>query len=153
MKTLSLFGAILLLVTAFVVAQEESNKVDTEIEKLLDTDRAWSEAAGGDNIDSILTFWSDDAVLFNVFKSGKNIVGKKAIEAMVRKRRSVPGSHISWTPTEGYVSGDGDVGATRGVGTVINTKPDGTADTLKSTYFNVWKKVDGQWKCAFETHE
>lgn len=152
MKTVLFIVTALILIAAAIVTGDEPNKLDAEIGKLLATDRAWAEAAAGDDVDKICTFWSDDAVLYNVFGSGKNVVGKEAIRAMVVKRRSVPGNSISWAPASGYVNESGDVGATRGTGTVIRPQPDGTIDTLVGGYFNVWKKVDGEWKCAFETH-
>ena len=127
--------------------------IDSQIQQLLGTDRAWAEAARGDDIGRICSFWSDDAVLYNVMGSGMQVEGLDSIRVFVTKMRSIPGRSISWTPTDGFVSASGDVGATRGTSEVTAPGEDGKPVTRRGTYFNVWKKnAKGEWKCAFETH-
>jgi len=130
-----------------------SATLDAEIQRLLETDRAWAEAARGDDIDRICSFWSDDAVLFNMLGTGMRIEGIEDIRGLVTRSRSTPGRSLSWTPREAFVSLAGDVGATRGTHEHTAPGPDGTPVTKHGTYFNVWKKnANGEWKCAFETH-
>lgn len=128
--------------------------LENEIEALLATDRAWAQAAAGDDIDQICEFWSDDSVLYDVFGSGQNVVGLEAIRAFVTKARSQPGRSLRWTPTEAFVSATGDVGCTRGTHELTYPGDDGQPVTIRGTYTNIWKKsADGRWQCAFETHE
>jgi len=127
--------------------------VETNIEKLLATDRAWSDAARGNDIDRICSFWSHDAVLFDVFGSGKNIAGIDNIRELVTRRRATVGRSLFWTPVDGFVSGDGDIGATRGTFEVTAPDEKGELVTTHGTYFNVWRKTESEeWKCVFETH-
>lgn len=127
--------------------------IDSQIQQLLETDRDWAEAARGEDIDRICSYWSDDAVLHNVLGSGNRVEGIENIRDLVTKSRSIPGRSMTWTPMEAFVSASGDVGATRGTYTHTAPGSNGEPLTRHGTYFNVWtKNADGEWKCAFETH-
>lgn len=127
--------------------------LETAIEQLLATDREWAEAARGNDIDRICEFWADDAVLYNLFGSGRRVVGKAAIKEMVTTSRSQPGRSLSWTPVEAFISSTGDIGSTRGTYEVTRPDEDGSIISATGEYFNTWRRSgDGSWKCVFETH-
>lgn len=127
--------------------------IDSEVNELLAVDREWAETAQGGDIDRICDFWTEDAVLYNLFGSGRRVAGKDIIREFVIKSRSQPGRSLKWTPIEAFVTMFGDVGCTKGTYEVVLPGEDGRPVTRNGEYFNVWKKSgSGQWKCAIETH-
>ena len=119
---------------------------DTQV--LLDTDRAWARvASSGQNADSILAYWTDDAV---VAMPGAPIVeGKNALRQMITSSMATPGFHISWIPEKAVVSSAGDMGYTTGTNEM--TMPDSAGRLMKMTgrYITVWRKEpDGKWRCV-----
>jgi len=127
--------------------------LEKAIKQLLATDREWAKIAEGDDIDRICEFWTDDAVLYNLFGSGGRVVGKSAIKEMVTTSRAQPGRSLSWTPVEAFVSAKGDIGSTRGTYEVNRPDEGGNIITITGKYFNTWRRSeDGSWKCTFETH-
>lgn len=126
--------------------------VDTarEAQQLLEVDRAWAEVAGaGTNLDSIVSFWTDDARVITADQP--TYQGKAAIREMITGFMAVPGSHVTWTPEGAVVSSSGDLGYT--FGTNAFTVPDsaGTPTTTRGRYVTVWRReADGRWRCVMD---
>jgi ketosteroid isomerase-like protein len=126
--------------------------VDTaaEAEQLLATDRAWAEvAAAGTDVDSIVSFWTDDARV--VSADQPTIQGTAALREMVQAFATIPGAGVTWTPETAVVAASGDLGYT--YGTNAFTVPDsaGTATTMRGRYITVWRKnADGRWRCVMD---
>jgi len=136
-------------VAVLVVGIACSPRVDTsrEAEDLLATDAAWAQvAAAGQNADSILAYWTEEA---RVVMPGQPILrGKAAIRQMVTSSLATPGFHVTWTPETAVVSRSGDLGYT--VGRNEFTVPDSTGRVSKipGRYLTVWRKeADGRWRC------
>jgi ketosteroid isomerase-like protein len=141
-----------LVSVVFLGAACRAATVDTaaEAEQLLATDRAWAEvAAAGTDVDSIVSFWADDARV--VTADEPTYQGKAAIRAMVEAFTTTPGAGVTWTPEEAVVSASGDLGYT--YGTNAFTVPDsaGTATTMRGRYITVWRKgPDRRWRCVLD---
>jgi ketosteroid isomerase-like protein len=118
-------------------------------ESLLQTDRAWSAAAvEGKDVERILAFWADDAVVNP--PDGPAVRGKAAIRAYVSAGLAVPGFQISWEPQEAAVSGDGTLGYTTGTNRVVVPGPDGKLMTVRGRYATVWRRTGNEWKCVVD---
>jgi ketosteroid isomerase-like protein len=137
---------------ALVLATACRPTVDTaqEVQALLALDRAWAEVANaGTDVDSILSFWTDDARV--VMADQPTYAGKAAIREMVSGFVATPGAQVTWTPDSAVVSASGDLGYT--FGTNAFTIPDsaGTAIVTRGRYLTVWRKgADGRWRCVMD---
>src|SRR6476661_157263 len=76
--------------------------------ELMQTSRNWSRATSDGNLDAILSFWDDDAIV--MIPGLPSFRGKKAIRNYVEQSLKTPGFHISWEPLEAHVSESGDLG-------------------------------------------
>ena len=82
--------------------------LDHERKHLLQRDAEWAAlAAKGQEIDHMLAFWTDDAI---VYPPGMPAVrGKTALRAYVEGALTIPGFHITWTTSEASLSPDGQL--------------------------------------------
>lgn len=113
---------------------------------LLQVDRAWAATSLSGKVDSIVSYWAEDA---RVVGPGQPVLqGRAAIRSMVASSLAIPGFHIAWTPEAAVVSVSGDLGYTSGVNEI--TAPDNAGHLTKTVgrYITVWRKgIDGQWRC------
>ena len=79
-----------------------------EQEVLMQASRDWSRAASTGNVDAIVSYWADDAVV--MMPDLPTYRGKKPIRKYVEASLKVPGFRISWEPLEAHVSASGDMG-------------------------------------------
>jgi len=131
-----------------VVGCQTTSTVDVAKEKetLLATDREWSQlASAGQNPDSIISYWTEDAA---VAGPGMFAQGKPAIKQMVASSFATPGFHISWTPEKAVIAQSGELGYTSGTGAFTMPGPKGTVTNVPVKYLTVWRKEDGRWKCS-----
>jgi ketosteroid isomerase-like protein len=144
-QQLSLFALVLVLAAAC------SLPVDTESEKalLLQLDRDWSRAASGDDMNALLAFWAEDAVIYPA--GAPAVVGKEAIREFLMKNRDIPGFSLSWEPEKAVVSASGDLGYTLGAMQIGVSSPEGNRSTRHGKYTVVWEKqVDGRWQSVVD---
>lgn len=124
-----------------------TQKIDTkaEGEKLMQLSRDWSAAAATNDIEKILSYWSDDAVVISAGEPVRQ--GKEAIRKMVEGSMKNPSFKISWEPQRAEISASGDMGYL-----IETTKISMNDSTRKPMIMNftgltVWKKQpDGTWK-------
>ena len=137
-------AAALLLV---VGCQTSTVDVAKEKETLLATDREWSAlASAGQNPDSILSYWTEDAT---VAGPGMFVQGKPAIKQMVTSSLAMPGFHITWTPEKAVIASSGELAYTSGSGAFTMPGPKGAVTNIPVKYLTVWRKeADGRWKCS-----
>ena len=103
MRTLIACLAVVTLNACAASSKAEDTKAEET--KLMQLSRDWSTAAGKGDVDAILAYWADDAV---VMPPGEAPVrGKAAIRALVEG--SGPGFSIKWEPLEAHVSAAGDM--------------------------------------------
>lgn len=128
---------------------EKAPAKGADVEALMDTSRAWSNAVATGNVDKIVSYWTDDAV---VMMPGEPLRrGKAQIRAYVAASLKTPGFSISWEPLEGVISPSGDIGYL--IERDHLTFPDGHGGIAKwnGRGVTVWKKQpDGSWKDAID---
>lgn len=116
-----------------------------EEQELMETSRAWSRAAQKGDVDAMLAYWSDDAV---VIQPGQPVTrGRAPLRAMIERMNGLPGFSISWEPLEARVSDGGDMGYLIERTRVTMNGPDGKPVTQQYRAVTVWRKqADGSWK-------
>ncbi len=139
-----------MLVTVTLVCCTQK-KVDTkaEAEKLMALSREWSKEAAGRDVDKIVNYWSDDAVLFTNGRPAIN--GKTELRQMVKESMDIPGFKISWEPLKAEVSESGDMAYL--IEKNEMTMPDSTGKpfVMKGNVVTVWKKnAAGEWKAVVD---
>jgi uncharacterized protein (TIGR02246 family) len=121
-----------------------------EADKLLKRDAEWAEAAtAGKDIEKILSYWADDAV---VIPPGQPIAdGKEAIRAFVSGSLQIPGFRIHWVSDKVTFSPDGNLAYMRSTSEMTVPGPTGALMTLNGRAVTVWRREpDGQWRCVVD---
>jgi len=85
----------------------------SEQARLLRRDAEWADLASvGKDVDKIVSYWSDDAVL--IFPGQPVLEGKPAIRAYVEASLKTPGFKIHWVSEKPAFSPDGKLAYMRG---------------------------------------
>ena len=126
--------------------------MDLEEEKvrLLRRDAEWASIASeGRDVEGMLAFWTDDAV---VLPPGlPAVVGKAALREYVRASLQIPGFRITWTSTDVQFSPDGNLGYMFSRNAVTTSGPDGKPTTTAGRAVTIWRRdYDGVWRCAVD---
>jgi len=117
--------------------------------QILQLDAEWSRAAQVRDIDRVISFWADDAIVLP--PGSPPVVGKSAIRAFVVNSFRTPGFGISWKTTQVSVSHGGDLAYGTGTNRVTFTGPDGRQVTVDGKAVTVWRRgKDGVWKCVVD---
>jgi ketosteroid isomerase-like protein len=142
--------AVLLLALCAAGCAPSSFDPAAESSKLAQRDADWSSASfEGQNIDRIVSFWSDDA---QVLQPGlPPIVGKTAIRSFVTASLKIPGFKIHWVSEKPVFSPDGKMAYMLGA---VETTAPGANGTLESTHgrgLTIWRRdSDGVWRCVVD---
>jgi ketosteroid isomerase-like protein len=118
--------------------------------RLLERDAQWSKAASeGQDIDHILSFWTNDAI---VMPPGfPSIVGKDALRHYVENSLQIPGFQISWKSSDVEFSLDGNLAYMFSQNEVSMNGKDGNSFTMTGRAVTVWRREsDGEWRCAVD---
>jgi ketosteroid isomerase-like protein len=118
--------------------------------RLLRRDAEWLAAASeGRDVERILAFWTDDAV---VLPPGlPAVAGKAALREYVEGSMRIPGFKISWTSTDVAFSPDGNLAYMFSQNAVTMNAPDGTPHTTEGRAVTIWRQEpDGEWRCAVD---
>ena len=118
--------------------------------RLLERDAEWAAAASeGRDVERILSYWTDDAV---VFPPGlPAVVGKAALRQYVEGSMQIPGFKISWSSNEVSFSPDGNLAYMFSQNAVTMNGADGIPVTSKGRAVTVWRRdSDGEWRCAVD---
>src|SRR5947199_9948016 len=122
----------------------------TEQAKLLRRDAEWAElASAGKDVEKIVSYWSDDAVL--IFPGQPVLEGKAAIRAYVTASLNTPGFKIHWVSQKPVFSPDGKFAYMRGTDELTLPGPNGTPMTLHLRGISLWRfDHDGQLLCIID---
>src|SRR5213595_3443240 len=122
----------------------------TEQAKLLRRDAEWADlASAGKDVEKIVSYWSDDAVL--IFPGQPVLEGKAAIGAYVAESLKTPGFKIHWVSEKPVFSPDGKLAYLRGKDELTVPGPNGAPATLHLRGISIWRlDADGQWLCAVD---
>src|SRR6266566_6998047 len=118
--------------------------------KLLQRDAEWADlASAGKDIDKIVSYWSDDAVL--IFPGQPVFEGKAAIRAYVAESLNTPGFKIHWASEKPVFSPDGKLAYMRGKDELTVPGPNGAPVTLHLRGISIWHlDADEQWRCVVD---
>src|SRR5262245_43561042 len=118
--------------------------------RLLERDAEWARlAAEGRDLEAILSYWTDDAVIFA--PGLPPVVGKDALREYVTGSLDIPGFKITWASTEVQVSQDGSLAYMVGRNAVTMNGPDGAPFTLEGRAVTIWRRdSDGEWRCCLD---
>jgi len=135
-----------------VAAEKEKPAVNRTAEEneLRAADVAWSEAAGKKDVDAVAGFMTDDGATLppnEPAAKGRNAVKKGWANLLGLKDVSV-----KWEPTQVQVANSGEIGYTNGTYDLSFTDPKGAKVNDKGKYVEIWKKVDGKWKCYLDMY-
>src|SRR5687767_11019103 len=147
-----MIGLELLSVAALLTgASPAAAKVDVAAERaaLFKADKAWSEAAVSKDVERILSFWTDDAIVYPPGQPA--VVGKDALRLYVTQGFALPGFSIRWETSAFEVSASGDMAYGLGSNVVTINDPQGKLLTERGRGVTVWRKgKDGSWKCVVD---
>lgn len=118
--------------------------------QLLERDAEWAAAASeGRDIERILSYWTDDAV---VLPPGlPAIAGKAALRHYVEASMQIPGFRIGWSSSEVAFSPDRNLAYMFSQNAVTMNGPDGAPVTTKGRAVTIWRREsDAQWRCAVD---
>jgi ketosteroid isomerase-like protein len=124
--------------------------IAAEKEHLLQRDSEWARAAcEGSDVDHILSYWTDDAV---VLPPGlPSVVGKAALRQYVEGSMRIPGFRITWESKDVTISPDGQLAYMFSRNEVTVNAPDGTPITTEGRAVTIWRREsDGEWRCAVD---
>jgi ketosteroid isomerase-like protein len=147
MSRLTLPVAALLLLPSCASSGFDST---AESAKLLQRDAEWAEvASAGKDIDRIVSYWSDDAV---VIPQGQPVVeGKSAIRSFVTTSLQIPGFKIHWRSEGVTFSPDGKLAYLRATNEITVPGPNGAPVTSPGRGITIWRlEGDGQWRCVVD---
>lgn len=117
---------------------------------LLRRDGEWAAAASeGRDIERILSYWTDDAV---VLPPGlPAVVGKAALREYVQSSLRIPGFRLTWTSSDVTFSPDGKLAYMFGRNAVKMNAPDGTPITTEGRGITIWRREpDNKWRCVVD---
>ena len=142
----------LLVVILFFVGCLNAVAFDPAAEeaKLLRRDAEWADlATAGKDIDKIVSYWSDDAV---IIMPGQPVVeGKAAIRAYVAASFKDPNFKIHWKSSKVTFSADGKMAYMPGTDEMTVSGPTGAPMTLHLRGIAIWRlDADGQWRCVVD---
>jgi uncharacterized protein (TIGR02246 family) len=120
--------------------------VPSQIRRL---DAEWARAAQARDIDRVLSFWANDAIVFP--PGSPPVVGKAAIREFVMRSFQTPGFSISWKMGNVAVSRSGDLAYATGTNRLTFNGSDGKQVTVDGKAVTVWRKEkEGDWKCVID---
>ena len=144
-------GAATFALTLFATSCTQQPSADTRAANeaaIRDADIAWSKAADAKQVDTVLSYYADDASSF--VDKGPIATGKQAIGDSWRDLFSM-GYAISWQPTKVEVAQSGDLGYSQGTYEQKLSDSQGNPEVSKGKYVVVWKKdPGGNWKAVAE---
>jgi len=142
---------LLLPLAALVAAgacAHPSFDVAAEQQTLLRRDVEWADiASAGKDLEKILSYWTDDAVLI---EPGEPVhEGKAAIRAYVAASLQTPGFKIHWVSETPVMSADGTMAYMRGVDELTVPGPNGAPMTVHTRGLSIWRRdAGGEWRCV-----
>lgn len=123
--------------------------IDREREALLRTDREWVSTIATRDVDRIVSYWTDDAIVMP--PDMPPLRGKPTIREYVAAGLAIPGFDITWEAQQAVVSASGDMGYTVASNRVTVPGPDGALATVTGKAVTVWRKEpDGAWRCVLD---
>jgi ketosteroid isomerase-like protein len=145
----SCFSVALLMVVAGCNQQAPDNRAADE-STIRNLDAQWSKTAGAHDLDGVVSYYSDDAVVLP--PNAPAAADKQAIRALWAGLAG-PGVSITWQASKVEVAKSGDLAYSLGTYTDSMKDPQGKLLSDKGKFVEVWKKQsDGTWKVVVDTY-
>ncbi len=142
MKKVFVFAA---LIVALIACNQPAVDTKAEGKKLMELSREWSKLLSTKDVDKIVSYWADDAILYSAGEAP--LKGKAAIRQMVEGSFNAPGFQISWEPKEVEISKSGDMGYLLEESQITVVDSTGKPSTQYFNSVTVWKnRQTGNWK-------
>ncbi len=151
MKATTFLRSLFILTLLLLTFSCEQKKADTkeESEKLMQASRDWAVAANSRDIEKIMSYWTDDAIMYSAGEP--ELKGKKAIREMVEASMKDTNFSITWEPVSAQVSESGDMGYLLENSKITLKDSTGKAKIMTFKGVTIWKKQkDGSWKNVVE---
>lgn len=147
MKRLWLAGLVSLLA---INGAAQGNKPASGRSDLLKADTEWAVlAAKGKDVDRIVSFWADDAVLYLPGEAA--LSGKPEIHKYLAGKLKTPWFSMSWKAAQAVIAASGDVGYTMGSTEIAVADAKGKVTRKPGRYLRVWRRTaGGPWRSAVE---
>ena len=110
-------------------------------------DLAWAAAAGRKDLDATVAFMAADGETLP--PNGPAAKDPAAIRKIWADTLA-PGSSVDWKPVRVQVAESGELGFLSGTYTTSSNDASGKPVNDRGKYLEVWKKVDGNWKCLMD---
>jgi uncharacterized protein (TIGR02246 family) len=131
------------LVTALSGCTNGNKHDEAEAKRLMQTSREWSRAVSTGDMNAVLNYWADDAVLISAGQPP--VRGKAALRSYLAETSKIPGFRISWEPVDSKVSGD--MGYMIERTQITMNGPDSAPRSQMLQAVTIWRKQpDGTWK-------
>jgi len=148
-RVLCCFSVALLLVVSGCHQQALDHRAADE-SAIRALDAQWSKTAGAHDLDGIVSYYSDDAVLLP--PNAPAATGRQAIRASWADL-AAPGVSIAWQASKVEVARSGDLAYSVGTYTLAMKDPQGKPIADKGKFMEVWKRQpDGNWKAVADTY-
>lgn len=119
-------------------------------EALMQTSRDWAKIVASGDVEGILSYWTDDAILLQ--PDQRALIGKAAIRQMVEGSMKNPSFSITWGPESAVISKGGDMGYLVEHNRITFADPTGKMRTRFGKSVTIWRKdASGAWKCVVDT--
>ena len=149
-RSRALLLAAVVLATGACAARPPVFDAAAESAALLKRDAEWADvASAGKDVDRIVSYWSDDAVIMQAGQAP--VEGKQAIRAFITSTTKIPGFKIHWVSEKPAFSPDGQLAYMRGKTEMTVPGPTGQPMPLHLQGVTVWRKdADGVWRCTVD---
>jgi uncharacterized protein (TIGR02246 family) len=135
---------------AVVSCGAPSRDTQPERDALMATSRAWARAAEAGDVERMVSFWADDAILLPPDRPA--VVGKDSIRAFVQQSFKIPHFRVTWEPEHARISEGGDIGYIVEHNELTFADSTGHVQTRFGKAVTVWRRdKTGPWLCIIET--
>lgn len=135
----------LFLFSVSIALAAETKSADEQT--IRDLESQWSKAAGAKDLETVLSFYDDDATVLPPNASAANT--KNAIRQLWSGLFATPGFALSWKTTKVEMGKSGDMAYATGTYEFSMNDADGKTTADHGKYVTVWEKqADGKWKCG-----
>ena len=143
--SLVFFLLLLSLLTACQTRATSDTAADeTALRKL---DDEWSKAAGSRDVEKMVSYYSDEAVV--MLPNIPTLTGKEPIQTLWKSMVGSPDFSGGWKATKVDVARSGDLAYVSGNYEFNEKDNSGKPISDKGKYLKVWKKqADSSWKCV-----
>ena len=144
---LGVAGALCLALSLAWARPVRAAGIEANAKALVQLDDAWSAAAGKKDLEKVISYYTEDAVVYP--PNEPVAVGKAAARKEWASYFAFPEFAISWKTTHAGVTGT--LGFTAGTYEDSYKGPDGKTVHETGKYVCVWKKQkDGSWKAIHD---